>query len=300
MRLRRIKGILCLTAALFLLVSGCEWIGRLTEAESPSPSEEEPSPTPSPSPSPEPHIIKIPEGTTIEERFNPPGGFARIPLEAGSFGAFLRGYPLKADGDVIYLHDGTIKPDDRFDAVLAMEIGPRNFMRNTNLLLRLRGEYHYEAGRFEDIEFHFLSGFLFPFTRWAAGERIHVDGSRVNWSAPAAQADDSPEALRSYFNTLFIYTNATAIRQDLMQAARVEPGYVFLNHGGAVIADMAADEEGRTAVLLVRGGDPEQEGYVVRNTGDRENTPWFIVPQNGILRTPEGDLSAGDLFFFRK
>jgi hypothetical protein len=212
----------------------------------------------------------------------------------------LRNYPLKADGDVIYLHDGTIKPDDRFDAVLKMGIGPRNFMRNTNLLLRLRSEYHYEAGRYEDIEFHFLSGFLFPFARWAAGERINVDGSRVNWSAPAAQPDDSPEALRTYLGTLFIYSNATAIRQDLLQAARIEPGYVFISHGGAVIADMAEDEEGRAAVLLVRGGDPEQEGYVVRNTGDRENSPWFIVPQNGILRTPEGDLSVGDLYLFRK
>jgi hypothetical protein len=85
-----------------------------------------------------------------------------------------------------------------------------------------------------------------------------------------------------------------------MQAARVEPGYVFINHGGAMVADMAVDGEGRSAVILVRGGEPEQEGYVVRNPGDTGNSPWFIVPDNGILRTPEGDLSVGELFLFRR
>jgi hypothetical protein len=238
---------------------------------------------------------------TIGTRFNPPEGFTRVELPEDSFGAFLRNYPLKADGDVIYLHDGTIKPDDRFDAVLKMELGSRGFMRNTNLLLRLRGEYLYSIGRYEDIEFHFLSGFLFPFARWAAGERIHVDGSRVSWSAPAAQPDDSPESLRSFLYTLFIYSNSTAIRQDLMQAARVEAGHVFLSHGGAVIADMAADENGRTAILLVRGGDPEQEGYVMRNPDILlDMSPWFIVPQNGIIQTTDGEFSTGELFLFRK
>jgi hypothetical protein len=181
-----------------------------------------------------------------------------------------------------------------------MDVGPRNFMRNTNLLLKLRGEYLHANGRHDDIEFHFLSGFLFPFSRWASGERVSVNNNRVDWSAPAADPDDGPAALRSYLSTLFIYSNATAIRQDLLQASRVEPGYVFISHGGAVIADMAEDGDGRAAVILVRGGDPEQEGYVVRNSGGREISPWYIVPQNGILRTPEGDLSVGDLFLFRK
>jgi hypothetical protein len=173
-------------------------------------------------------------------------------------------------------------------------------MRNTNFLIRMRGEYLYSQQRFEDIEFHFLSGFAFPFSKWADGGRIAVDGNRVDWSAPAAEPDDSPAALKSYFQTLFIYSNATSVRQDLLQAARIEPGYVFTGHGGAMIADISHCEDGRTAVMLVRGGDPEQEGYIVRNTGDALISPWFIVPANGILHTPEGDYSVGDLFLFRK
>ncbi|MCL2003989.1 MAG: DUF4846 domain-containing protein [Oscillospiraceae bacterium] len=294
-----VKKCVCLSLALIAVLSGCGWMTPPPAAESEPPPEETPEPSP-PEETPEPYLVKNPEGTTIGERFNPPEGFTRAEAEEGSFAAFLRGYPLKPDGGVIYLHDGTIKPDDRFDAVLKMDIGPRDFMRNTNFLLRLRGEYLYGEGRYEDIEFHFFSGFLFPFSKWAAGERISVDGSRVDWSAPAAAPDDSPEALRNYLNTLFIYSNATAIRQDLLQAAGIEAGFVFTTTGGAVIADLAEDENGRMAVLLARGGDPEQEGYVVRNPGDRENSPWFIVPANGILQTPEGELSVGDLFLFRK
>jgi hypothetical protein len=288
----------CLVLALLVMLCGCHWVGQ--PSPSPEPEPAAPEPSPSPSPEPEPYIIKNPEGMTVETRFAPPEGFSRVPAEEGSFGAYLRALPLKPDGDVIYLYDGTIKPDDRFDAVLKMEVGPRDFMRNTNLLLRLRGEYLYQAGRFEDIEFHFFSGFVFPFAKWAEGSRINVKGNKVDWSAPAAEPDDSPEALRSYLTTLFIYSNATAIRQDLLQAVRVEAGYLFTGAGGAMIADMAADGDGRTAVLLCRGGDPEQEGYVVKNTGDRDASPWFIVPQNGILQTPEGELSVGDLFLFRK
>jgi hypothetical protein len=77
-------------------------------------------------------------------------------------------------------------------------------------------------------------------------------------------------------------------------------GYVFINNGGAVVADMAEDETGRTAVILLRGGEPEQEGYAVRNPHDPDNSPWFIVPANGILQTPEGEFSVGNLFMFRE
>jgi hypothetical protein len=289
----------CFILVFCFALCGCEWMAKPPPAPAPSPEDPSESPSP-PEEEPEPHIVKIPEGTTLETRFQPPEGFFRVPTEEGSFGEFLRNLPLKPDGDVIYLFDGTIKPDDQFEAVMKMEVGPRDFMRNTNFLLRLRGEYLYQAGRLEDIEFHFLSGFAFPFVRWAEGERISVSGNKVDWSAPAAAPDDSPEALRGYLNTLFIYTNATSIRQDLLQAVRVEMGYVFINGGGAVVADIAEDESGRTALLLVRGGDPEQEGYVVRNPNDRDISPWFIIPENGILRTPEGELSVGDLFLFRK
>ena len=288
-----------LALALVFMLCGCNWAAQPSPALDPGPETVTEDPSPSEK-EPEPYAVKTPEGMAIETRFAPPEGFARVPAEEGSFGEYLRTLPLKPDGDVIYLFDGTIKPDDQFEAVLKLEIGPRDFMRNTNLLIRLRAEYLYQAGLPDDIEFHFLSGFVFPFAKWAGGDRISVSGNKVDWSAPAAAPDDGPDALKNYLNTLFIYTNATSIKQDLLQAVRVEMGHVFVGAGGAVIADMAEDEDGRTAVLLVRGGDPEQEGYVVTNPGDADNSPWFIVPENGILQTPEGELSVGDLFMFRK
>jgi hypothetical protein len=293
--------VVCLALICAFLSGGCGWVGQ----PSPSPVErpsEEPSELPEPEDEePEPYVIKNPEGETVETRFNPPEGFLRADIPEESFGAYLRALPLKQDGGVIYLHDGTIKPDGSFDAVLDMKINNnRNRMRNTNFLLRLRAEYLYQTGRQDDISFHFLSGFVFNFSTWASGSRIKEnENGKVVWQAASADADDSYDALWDYLQWAYNYSNASAMKSDLLQAVRTEAGCVFLSHGGAVIADMAEDENGRAAILLVRGGDPEQEGYVVRNTGDAELSPWFIVPDNGIIQTPEGELSAGDLYFFR-
>ena len=38
-----------------------------------------------------------------------PEGFVRTEMEAGSFGAFVRGYALKEDGAPVLLHDGRKK-----------------------------------------------------------------------------------------------------------------------------------------------------------------------------------------------
>jgi hypothetical protein len=290
---------MCLVPALTVLLCGCGLFRSTPPPPSPPPEvSEEPLPSEEP---PEPYAVLDPEGMTLEERFNPPEGFVRVEAEEGSFGAYLRAFPLKPDGDPVYLHDGTIRPDAAFDAVLDMRINNnRNRMRNVHFLMRLRAEYLYHAGRGDEISFHFLSGFVFDFATWSGGSRIREDSNgRVTWQAEAFAADDSYNVFWEYLQHLYNYSNATALRQDLLQAARAEAGYVFLNHGGAVIADMAADENNRTAVLLVRGGDPEQEGYVVQNANDPGNSPWFIVPDNGILRTPEGDFSVGDLFMFR-
>ncbi|MCL1806187.1 MAG: DUF4846 domain-containing protein [Oscillospiraceae bacterium] len=283
------------------LLSGCGWVGQPTPSPVEKPSEA-PSEPPEPEDSdPEPIAIKNPEGETIETRFNPPEGYRRTDLPDDSFGAYLRALPLKQDGDVLYLHDGTIKTGGSFDAVLELKINNnRNRMRNTNFLLRLRAEYLYQAGRQDDISFHFLSGFVFDFATWAEGSRIKEnENGKVVWQAASAEADDSYDALWDYLQWVYNYSNASAMKSDLLQAVRAETGCVFLSHGGAVIADMAADENGRAVILLVRGGEPEQEGYVVRNTNDAELSPWFTVPDNGIIKTPEGELSTGELYLFR-
>lgn len=282
---------------LLLLLGGCEWMSG-EPSPSPSPSLE-PSPTvPSPSPSPEPYIIKVPEGETLETRVKPPEGFSRGEIEDGSFAAFLRETPLKPDGEPAYLYDGTIKPDDRFDAVMKMDINTRDLMRNANFLQRMRAEYLYGQARFGDIEFHFLSGFAFGFSKWAEGNNIKVDVSDVEW-VPSETSNGSYESFLTYLNTLYVYSNTTALKQDLLQSNDMQIGCVFTAAGGAIVADLAEDGTGRRAVLLLRAGEPEQEGYVVRNTGEPDVSPWFIVPDNGIINTPEGELSVGDVYVFK-
>ena len=48
-------------------------------------------------------------GETLLSRIQPPKGFGRVPAEAGSFGAWLRGLPLKPGRPPVYLYDGLLK-----------------------------------------------------------------------------------------------------------------------------------------------------------------------------------------------
>jgi hypothetical protein len=288
--------------ALLFLLSACGWVNKPSPPVSESPPEEDPSPSYEPEEEVEPHIIKDPEGAVLETRFFPPEGFTRTQGGGGeSFGAYLRALPLKPDGAVIYLHDGTVKPDDKFEAVLDMRINNnRNRMRGIHFPLRLYAEYLFHAGQANDISFHFMSGFTFDFAAWAAGSRLkEEENGRVVWQAASAAADGSYESLWEYLQRLYNYANTASVRRDLLQAVRPEAGFLFVDHGGAVIADMAQDAGGRTAILLLRAGDPEQEGYVVKNIKDADISPWFIIPDNGIISTPEGEYSIGELYMFR-
>ena len=44
----------------------------------------------------------------LEQRFRVPSGFARVPLAAGSFGAWLRGLPLEPAGTPVVSHRGEV------------------------------------------------------------------------------------------------------------------------------------------------------------------------------------------------
>ena len=64
---------------------------------------------------------------THEERIPTPSGYQRVPVSDGSFGAWLRRFPLLPAGTKVRLFDGRDKRfQDGVQAVLDLEVGRKD------------------------------------------------------------------------------------------------------------------------------------------------------------------------------
>jgi hypothetical protein len=89
---------------------------------------------------------------TLERRFVPPAGFVRVPVTAGSLGAWLRQLPLMPADAPVMLHDGRVKPrQDVHAAVIDIDIGTRDLQQCADAIMRLRAEYLWSVGRAHDV-----------------------------------------------------------------------------------------------------------------------------------------------------
>ncbi|HEX8954124.1 MAG TPA: DUF4846 domain-containing protein, partial [Polyangia bacterium] len=84
---------------------------------------------------------------TLEARFAPPAGAARVAVADGSFGDFLRRLPLKPRGAAVHLYDGSDKPrQDVHAAVVDLDVPPRDLQQCADAVMRLWAEYRYARG----------------------------------------------------------------------------------------------------------------------------------------------------------
>ena len=253
-------------------------------------------------PSPTPKPIKNPEGDTVSGRFNPPTGYVRVASEAGSFAAFLQSHPLKEDGAPVLLFDGTERADAPQAAVLRLDISKTSNQQGPRALVRLRAEYLFAAGQTSQINYQFLSGFVFPFDKWCEGYRVEVDGKKVEWVLKDSPANDYA-VLLSYLNTLFAYSNTSSLRAELQAVADIQAGDIFINGeaGAVMVMDVArAESTGEVVFLLAQSPSPTQEIYILNNSADSAISPWYSASDLPPLVTPTGSFTMEDLRRFNE
>lgn len=223
-----------------------------------------------------------PDGTTLQDRILTPSGFTRVEQPEGSFGSFLHNYPLLPDQSPVLLYDGREKGiQTDHVAVFDMHLSNRDLQQCADSVMRIYAEYLWNAGQYDKIAFHFVSGFLCSYDTWRQGYRIKIQGNQVQWTQSAAP-DTSLESFESYLNVVFAYSSTLSMYKESEPAdlSDMQIGDVFLRGGSpghvVMIADVCTNENGDTAFLLAQGYMPAQQFHVLKNPAS-ESDPWYYT-----------------------
>jgi hypothetical protein len=213
-------------------------------------------------------------GDELSARIAPPAGAARVPVAAGSFGDWLRHLPLRPRNSPVLLFDGTRKPrQDVHQAVVDIDVGRRDLQQCADAVMRLRAEYLFAAGRFDEIVFHPQPGSARTIA-WTGGAR------RDGWDR--------------FLMRLFAAAGSASLDAELPRASDAPlPGDVLIQGGypghAVLILDVAEDPGGRRYLLLGQSYMPAQQIHVLKNLGDSRLSPWYdAAALNGQgIATPE-------------
>lgn len=232
-------------------------------------------------------------GNVLSARFPGPAGFQRAPAAASTFAHYLRRLPLKPVGAQVHLYDGSLKPSQAAHAaVIDMSVGERDLQQCADAVMRLRAEYLFAADRKQEISFNFTSGFKAPFSRWANGERIKVQGNSCSW-VPGGKAGSAHADLLDYLEKVFTYAGTASLSNELKDCSSspVQAGDVFIQGGhpghAVIVVDVAENRTGEQVFLLAQSYMPAQEIHVLKNLRAPSLSPWFKLNDGEVLETPE-------------
>ena len=240
-----------------------------------------------------------PPTTPLEARFPTPAGAVRVPVTEGSFAAWLRVLPLRADRDDVrsYQGDPLRRPAA---AVAALDVGRGDLQQCADSAIRLHAEWLWASGRSRDAAYHFTSGDRSAWIDWQGGERFAIKGSRVD----RLQGDPRPSdwgAYRGWLQYVFRFAGTRSLRFDtdaVPSDAAIEAGDVFVDPGSpghaVVVLDVATDGERRLA-LLGQGFMPAEDFHVLRDRAAVDGL-WFVLPEGAEdrLDTPSWSPFARD------
>ncbi|MGI4866027.1 MAG: DUF4846 domain-containing protein [Janthinobacterium lividum] len=245
---------------------------------------------------------------SLAQRFAVPPGCQRVAVAAGSWGAWLRGLPLRPAGTPARLYNGQLKNNQAVvAAVLDIDPGTKDLQQCADAVIRLRAEYLFSQN-FNKIHFHLTTGYDAWFSDYVAGRTFQVKGEEVT---PAPKPAEAPThaALGRYLLPVFGYAGTLSLSRELLRTplAEVRPGDVFI-HGGrpghaVLVADVAENPRtGQRYLLLAQSYMPAQNIHILRNVAHPALGAWFAVPGPGepLVETPEWTFAREELGRFEQ
>ena len=208
----------------------------------------------------------------------PPTGFRRSTVSKGSFAAWLRQVNLKKS-KIVYLFNGLPKLNQQAQyAVLDIPVGKKNLQQCADAVMRLRAEYLYSAGRYNEIIFYdnLNRAYRFDPANYRSG-------------------------FESYLEKVYAWCGTISLDKQLKTIsnyADVQPGDVFI-HGGSpghavMVMDVAVTASGEQVFMLAQSYMPAQDIHILKNPADENKSPWYRLPVHEPLQTPEWIFKQGE------
>jgi hypothetical protein len=235
------------------------------------------------------------------QRFLPPPGYDRLPADSGSFAYYLRHLPLKPPGSKVHLHNGREKANPGiYEAVVDLPIGKKDLHQCADAVIRLRAEYLWQSGQYDEIHFNLTNGFRVDYERWRKGGRVKVVGNQTTWEQKAP-ASNSYRIFWEYLEFVFMYAGTLSLSKEMKPASlsEIETGDVFIQGGSpghaVIVVDLATDKTGKKVFLLAQSYMPAQEIQILKNPVDGKSSPWFSANFGEVLDTPEWTFDQDNL-----
>ena len=199
-----------------------------------------------------------------------PEGFTRDFAAVSSFTYFLRKVELKKD-KTVHLYNGFPKTNQFAQfAVLNITVGNNDLQQCADAVMRLRAEYLFASGKYEQIIFKDNRGTAYPF------------------SAPYSR-----DYFNSYLQRVFGMCGSASLAKTLNRAefSDIRPGDVLIRGGfpghAEMVMDVAVNEWGKKIFMLAQSYMPAQDIHVLVNPANKDLSPWYEVNVNRLVPTPE-------------
>lgn len=211
--------------------------------------------------------VSNPAGRKTIGEIAPPIGYQRVEVGDGSFGEFLRAFPLQGRGAHMKYYDGSLAYGQYFGyAVLDLPMISQN-EQCCDAVQRMRSEYLFSKGRYSDI--HFASFQNGTMGYGGGGDR---------------------KALYKYLRKVYGTSNTSTLRHELRKKPLIEiaPGDVLVyeadrSHsvGHAVlVVDVAVNpNNGRKAIMVAQSSMPALTMHIVRDILHPVRSPWVSVDE---------------------
>lgn len=259
-----------------------------------------------------------PEGTTIKSRYICNDQDWERPY-TDSLSQWLLNLELFPENHEVRYYNGNIKSNQhrinigvvKMDMVGKFVNGkeiPADLQQCADACMRLWAEYLWQSKQYDKIHFKGGNGFVYEYTKWAAGYRVHFD---KNWHATwqkEAQADYGYTTFRKYLSLVFNYCGTLSISKDMKRVdpSNVRPGDLIIyggspGHAVTVMDVLRNKKSGKIRVMLSQSYMPAQEIEILTSPNDNY-APWYDIDieKNHGVETPQWDFDFDNKSCFRR
>jgi hypothetical protein len=133
------------------------------------------------------------------------------------------------------------------------------------------------------------------------GKRISVNGNQVKW-VQKTHASNTYQDFRNYLTIIFSYAGTLSLEKELKPVAikDLQIGDVFIQGGSpghaVIVVDLVVNHQTNEKLfLLAQSYMPAQDIHILKNFQNSTNSPWYSIPANSVLSTPEWTFETTDL-----